>query len=123
MEGMLRTVADERSLNHVFRLLANEQRRYVLYYLHELDDSADLETIALQVTAWQHEKPLSEVSDEELHRAMVRLRNIDLPKLSEAGIVEYDPRTEMARFREPGKLFGLFLLLAARIEQPLGAQS
>lgn len=113
------TVTDERSLNKIFRLLADEQRRYVLYYLHELDGSAELDEIAVQITAWRHDKPVSDVADDECERTVARLRNIDVPKLADAGVVEYDSRTEMARFREPGKLFGLFLLLAARIERPL----
>ncbi|WP_266075037.1 DUF7344 domain-containing protein [Haladaptatus caseinilyticus] len=113
------TITDERSLNKIFRLLADEQRRYVLYYLHELEGSAELEDIAVQVSAWQGEKPISDVTDDECQLTATRLRNIDLPRLADVGVVEYDSRTEMARFREPGKLLGLFLLLAARIERPL----
>ncbi|SIQ73602.1 hypothetical protein SAMN05421858_0235 [Haladaptatus litoreus] len=123
-EAMLQgTVADERSLNRIFRLLANEQRRYVLYYLHEADTATELEDIALQITAWRGEKSTADVTETELEQTMARLRNVDLPKLADSGVVEYDSRTEMARFREPGRLFGLFLLLAARVERPLSKNS
>ncbi|WP_227773838.1 DUF7344 domain-containing protein [Haladaptatus pallidirubidus] len=117
------TVADEGSLNKIFRLMANEQRRYVLYYLHEVDTATELENIALQITAWRREKPTDDVTEMELEQTMARLRNVDLPKLANAGVVEYDSRTEMARFREPSRLFGLFLLLAARVERPLSENS
>ncbi|WP_227375458.1 DUF7344 domain-containing protein [Haladaptatus halobius] len=113
------SVTDERSLNKIFRLLASEQRRYVLYYLHELDGSADLDDIATQVAAWQREKPSEEVTDDERERTLIRLQNVDLPKLADGGVVEYDSRTGMARFREPGRLLGLFLLFAAKVERPV----
>ncbi|WP_049971699.1 DUF7344 domain-containing protein [Haladaptatus cibarius] len=117
------TVADEGSLNKIFQLLANEQRRYVLYYLHEVDAATELEDVALQITAWRREKSTEDVTETELEQTVARLRNVDLPKLANAGVVEYDSRTEMARFREPGRLFGLFLLLAARVERPLSKNS
>ncbi|WP_458206987.1 DUF7344 domain-containing protein [Haladaptatus sp. NG-SE-30] len=117
------SVIDEHTLNKTFRLLANEQRRYVLYYLHGLDGSAEIDEIATQVAAWQREKSLDDVTDDEREQILIRLRNVDMPKLADAGVVEYDSRTGMARFREPGKLFGLFLLLAARIERPFGNDS
>ncbi|WP_458190374.1 DUF7344 domain-containing protein [Haladaptatus sp. NG-WS-4] len=115
-------VNDDQSLNRIFRLLANEQRRLVLYYLHELDGPAEIGDIATQVVAWKTGKPCEDVTDDERDQTLIRLRNVDLPKLADAGVVEYDSRTNVARFREPGKLFGLFLLLAARIERPFGSE-
>lgn len=107
------------SLNRIFHVLTSERRRYVLYHLREQPGAVELDDLAVAVVARIENESPDAVTDEEIDRMVVRLRNAELPKLADVGIVEYDDRSGMVRFRDPGRLLGAFLLLAARVERPL----
>lgn len=91
------------SFDTLFDLLAERRRRYALYALLGTEDGlADVETLADEVAMWE-----ARTGDEKLtksHREAVAedLRENHLPKLAEADIVEYDSRSDVARYwRQP----------------------
>ncbi len=92
------TVADAYtpSLDVVFDVLANQRRRLVLYHLHESGDGiATLEEITDYVCSYEESE--RSASEHRLHVA-TSLQHAHLPKLEEAGIVEYDQRSETVRY-------------------------
>ena len=83
------------SLDQVFDVLANRRRRYVLYYLREVDDGvATVQDVAEYVLGTEDELDVSDT----LRSIDTALHHVHLPKLEAAGIVEYDSRSETIRY-------------------------
>jgi hypothetical protein len=80
---------DPESLDRLLSALSTEpNRRIVQYFL----DSAD-ETVALDDLAGH----VAEKADRPPERVALRLHHAGLPKLADAGILEYDRRAQTAR--------------------------
>jgi len=82
----------ERALSRevVFEMLSNQRRRYVVHYLLARDGPAELRDVSRKVAAWENGKPPEAVSSEERRRAYNALQQVHLPKMDDAGLVEYD---------------------------------
>lgn len=77
-----------------FRLVTDETRRYAVARLSATPDGvASLSELTDYVTARS-----STVETRE--QATIRLHHAALPKLADAGVVEYDPRSETVRYYE-----------------------
>lgn len=75
-----------------FRLLADETRRDALALLSTTPDGvASLSELADAVTA---RSPAAE----DREQASIRLHHVVLPQLADAGVVDYDPRSETVRY-------------------------
>lgn len=74
----------------VFDILSSPRRRYVLYYLKQVDEPIELTDLAEQVAAWENETTPESLTDQERKRVYVSLYQTHIPKLDEAGIVTYD---------------------------------
>lgn len=80
-----------RRLDAVFDALADARRRYVLQYFRNCsDDVATVTDLADYVT--------KRTGDDGFEQISVALYHKDVPKLADAGLVEYDSRTETVRF-------------------------
>lgn len=87
------------SLDTVFESLANERRRYVLYHLRStLDNVATFTELRDAVASRESETGLP--SQETVDRVAISLKHSHLPKLDDAGLIDYDVRTETIRYRE-----------------------
>lgn len=80
-----------------FDLLSNHRRRYVLYYLHESDQRAELGELAEVVAAWENEVRLSEVSSADRKRVYTSLQQVHLPRMDDLEVVEFDDREGTVR--------------------------
>ncbi len=84
------------SLDLVFDILADQRRRYALYYLYGSSDGvATVDEIADHVVSL--EEYGDSVDDHRLH-VVTSLQHMHLPKLEDAGVLEYDPRSETVRY-------------------------
>lgn len=93
------SVSDEQmsarpGLDELFQVLADEKRRRVLGYLADTDDGVAAFSELLEHVA---DDSAGESSDNE--RVAVSLHHNHLPKLADANVVEYDPRSEVVRYR------------------------
>lgn len=89
-------VVEPPSLDEIFELLANQQRRYVLYHLREVTGGVTtMEELAENVVALQDQ---SGPPDGPRGPVLTSLRHVHLPKLQDAGVLEYDPRSEAIRY-------------------------
>lgn len=88
------------SLDVVFDVLANQRRRFVLYHLHDSTDGiATIDEIAAYVASLEESD--AEPAEHRLH-VVTSLQHMHLPKLEDAGVVEYDQRSETVRYwRQP----------------------
>lgn len=83
------------SQDTVFELLSSPRRRYVLYLLREAGEPVELTTLAEQVAAWENETDIDDITEQERKRVYVSLYQTHIPRLDDAGIVEYDKETGM----------------------------
>lgn len=80
-------------LNAAFDLLGSSRRRYVLYYLTDLSDEpaeVAVDVLAEHVAACEA-VPGRDADEETVARVRTALRHVHLPKLADAGVVDYDP--------------------------------
>lgn len=78
------------SQNEVYDLLSNPRRRFVISYLREHGRPIELTALAREVAAWENDVPAEELTDQQEKRVYVSLYQTHIPKLRNAGIVEYD---------------------------------
>lgn len=78
------------SQDAVFDILSNPRRRYVLYYLRQESEPIELTTLAEHVAAWENETDVESLEDQERKRVYVSLYQTHVPKLADAGLVDYD---------------------------------
>lgn len=79
----------------VFELLSSPRRRYILYYLRQSDEPVELTTLAEQVAAWENETDVDTITEQERKRVYVSLYQTHVPRLDEAGVIEYDKDSGM----------------------------
>lgn len=93
VSGLMSREAQDLSRDVVFQLLSSPRRRFVLYYLREHGGETELEDLTRALAAWETDKPVEELGDDDEKRVYVSLYQTHIPKLEENGIVEYDGDT------------------------------
>lgn len=82
-------VRDGLSLDVTFELLKNHRRRVVLRYLDDNPDTT-LSTLAEYTAAKENDKRVPELSSAERKRVYISLYQCHLPKLDDAGVIDFD---------------------------------
>ncbi|WP_336328649.1 DUF7344 domain-containing protein [Halovenus sp. HT40] len=80
----------ELSKSEVFELLSADRRQAVLLYLDSTDGQADLGELAEHIAAQECSCSPAELSSQQRKRAYVGLYQCHLPKMADAGVIEYD---------------------------------
>ncbi len=101
----------ERSLSQdlVYDILSSPRRRYVLYYLRKEDGPIELTTLAEHVAAWENDTSVDSLTDQERKRVYVSLYQTHVPKLDDAGIVDYDQDEGTVSLEKAAAEIGEFL--------------
>jgi len=88
------------SLDDVFGLLAERRRRFALHALLDVDQGAtDCETLTRTVATREARADEEEYALPELRDRVTRaLHHVHLPKLDDAGVVDYDARSRTVRY-------------------------
>ncbi|MFC6973977.1 hypothetical protein ACFQL1_03715 [Halomicroarcula sp. GCM10025709] len=86
----MRDADDSLSKGEIFDVLQNERRRHTLQYLRENRGPVDLGDLASHVAAMEYDCESTDVSSAQRKRVYTTLQQTHLPRLDEAGIVEYD---------------------------------
>ncbi len=110
----IRSVADsdedERlSKDVIFELLKNRRRREVLAYLLEAEETVTLGELAEQIAAWENDTEVSALSSDQRKRVYVALYQTHLPKMDDAGIVEYDQDRGLISLADNADLLMMYL--------------
>jgi len=74
----------------IFDVLKNRRRRYTLHYLKQQERPVELSELAEQVAAWENDTTVEGLSANERKSVYTSLYQTHLPKLADAGIVEYN---------------------------------
>lgn len=93
------------SLDRIFGLLANRRRRYVLYSLNEAEDTVlELDDVAARLAEWERRWNGRDDGEDfdQLERIRITLHHNHLPRLADAGLIDYDARHGTVRnWEEP----------------------
>lgn len=84
------TSAGELSIDEVCHILQNGRRRNALQFLREADEVVRMGDLAEAVAAWENETTVDRLRCEQRKRVYIALHQVHLPKLDEAGVVDYD---------------------------------
>ncbi|WP_049920216.1 DUF7344 domain-containing protein [Halobiforma nitratireducens] len=101
---------DERlSKDVIFELLKNRRRREVLAYLLEAEETVTLGELAEQIAAWENDTEVNALSSDQRKRVYVALYQTHLPKMDDAGIVEYDQDRGLISLSDNADLLMMYL--------------
>lgn len=91
------------SFDTVFDLLADRRRRYAMYALVGAEDGlVDVDGLADEVAMLEARTGESELSESLRQDVADELREVHLPRLADADVVEYDARSDAVRYwRQP----------------------
>ncbi|WIV67053.1 DUF7344 domain-containing protein [Natrialbaceae archaeon AArc-T1-2] len=100
---------DQLSKDVIFELLKNRRRREVLTYLLEADDTVTLGELAEQIAAWENDTDVNALSSDQRKRVYVALYQTHLPKMDDAGIIEYDQDRGLIELSDNADLLMMYL--------------
>ena len=93
----------------IFELLKNRRRREVLAYLLEAEETVTLGELAEQIAAWENDTEVSALSSDQRKRVYVALYQTHLPKMDDAGIIEYDQDRGLISLSDNADLLMMYL--------------
>ena len=93
----------------IFELLKNRRRREVLAYLLEAEETVTLGELAEQIAAWENDTDVAALSSDQRKRVYVALYQTHLPKMDDAGIVEYDQDRGLISLADNADLLMMYL--------------
>jgi hypothetical protein len=95
--SMMRYPAVTDDLDTVFELLSDAHRRYLFYHLFEMNGGvAEFEAVANAV--YRYETAGEDGSDTTRKAVRIGLHHVHLPRLADAGVIDYDRRQGTIRF-------------------------
>lgn len=92
----------------IFDILKNQRRRRVLGYLRKRRTST-LSDVAEHVAALENEKEVESLTSSERKRVYVGLYQCHLPRMSDAGIIEFNQARGTIELREATDIMFLYL--------------
>lgn len=84
----------------VFDLLSNTRRRFVINYLLRQDEPVTIQQLSRDLAAWEFEVDPEDLSDQQEKRIYVALYQTHVPKLADAGVVEYDAESSLVEISD-----------------------
>lgn len=101
--GVLEVIEDDvptspESLDALFRAIADARRRTILDILSHQLGPIHMETLARELEAYDRDTGESDVPAGDVDRVLGSLHHVDLPHLSEAGLIEYDTDEQMVAY-------------------------
>ncbi|MBV0901717.1 DUF7344 domain-containing protein [Haloarcula salina] len=83
---------EELTRDDIFHVLQCRRRRLVLKYLHEYsgDEPADMSDIAEHIAALEHDTTVDALRSKQRQRVYIALYQSHLPKMDDAGVVNYN---------------------------------
>lgn len=100
---------EELSQTEVFEILGNDRRRHALHYLLSQEDGTDIRELSRQLAAWENDIPLEEVTSNERRRVYVSLHQTHLPRMDDAGVLNYESSGDTIRLTERGRNLRVYM--------------
>lgn len=93
----------------IFELLKNRRRRKVLSYLLDAEETVTLGELAEQIAAWENDTEVTALSSDQRKRVYVALYQTHLPKMADAGIIDYNRDRGLISLSENADLLTMYL--------------
>jgi DNA-binding transcriptional ArsR family regulator len=93
----------------VFDLLSSPRRRMVLYYLRRYGEASTVTELAEEIAALEYDVDVEELSRQQQKRVYVSLYQTHVPKLAEAGVVDYDKDTGEVTLTDRARAVDIYL--------------
>lgn len=106
------------SADLVFDLLSSQRRRMVLYYLRQTGGEMTVKEISQEIAANENGISIDDLSRQQRKRVYVSLYQTHLPKLAEAGVIDYDRENGVIRLTGRGEEIDQYLDPAEPSEYP-----
>jgi len=91
-------------------MLSNRRRRWVLHFLKQCDNGrVDLRTLVDTLSSWEYDTPPEELPWKKRKRIYTALRQSHLPKLDDAGVIEYDRNRGEVALTDDGQKVRMYL--------------
>ncbi|WP_265108464.1 DUF7344 domain-containing protein [Halosolutus halophilus] len=97
------------SPDDAFHVLRPFRRRETIRYLLDADDVVKMGDVADHVAAREHETSVADLTPTQRQRVYIPLYQSHLPKLDEAGVIEYDKPRGIVRSTDRLELFRPYL--------------
>lgn len=113
------TVGPEREglpLDVVYDILKNKRRRFVLLYLESVEGSVTIGELAERIAAYENDLPVEGLNAQQRKRVYIGLYQCHLPKMADAGLIEFNQNRGKVELEEHGA--DLIDFMRASIEQP-----
>jgi hypothetical protein len=115
--------SEEVSLSRVFGILKNSRRRRVIRYLRRQEAQVTVSDLAEHIAAIENDTEPAKLSSKQRKRVYVGLYQCHLPKMDDAGVIEYDKDRGTIEFGENAPAFEAYLESALdldAIDEPTG---
>ncbi|RLM62821.1 hypothetical protein [Halorubrum sp. Atlit-26R] len=93
---------DSLAFDSVLGLCQHQHRRIVLGVLAAEQRSVTFNDLTQAILKYNHQRPISEASEDVLTEIRLSLHHVHLPKLAAAGLINYDTEKELV---EPSEQF------------------
>jgi len=103
------TGEDGLSKDVIFELLKNRRRREVLTYLLDCEGTVTLGELAEQIAAWENDTTVNQLNSDQRKRVYVALYQTHLPKMDDAGIIDYDQDRGLIELSDNADLLVMYL--------------
>jgi hypothetical protein len=105
------TSDDDLSRDDLFHVLQCRRRRLVLKYLHEYpgDEPADMSDIAEHIAALEHDTTVDSLRSKQRQRVYIALYQSHLPKMDDAGVINYNQDRGLVEATELANSFDGYL--------------
>lgn len=84
----------------VFDLLSDQRRRYVLHCLRTYDNPMQLADVADEIAVLERDTVITDIPAEDVKRVYISLYHTHVPKLVDAGVVEYSQERDAVALTE-----------------------
>lgn len=92
--------AETVSLDAIFDILTDQRRRYTLHCLEKYENPMTLADLADEIAVWENETEIANIPAEDVKYVYTSLYHTHIPKMADAGIVEYDQEQDMVSLGE-----------------------
>ncbi|WP_418279929.1 DUF7344 domain-containing protein [Halorubrum sp. DTA98] len=110
------------SLDEVFSLFSEERRRYVLYYLEQVDGKVSIDELVKQIHEWETQSSHDSVPPDEYEDIIISLEHNHLPKIEDATHIEFQRENQQICISGLSSESGVLLSVAKAIDQPTSSE-
>lgn len=111
---------DEERTDDIFNVFANRRRRDAFHYLKQRDANTDVDVsdLSTQVAAWEHDVDPDRLDYDERKSVHTSLYQFHIPKMDEAGLVDFERQTSTVSLTETGEEIDVYLETVTEDEIP-----